>query len=115
MSKQFDILLKWHEEKGVIFMILSAKIFLGVILLIFIILDVSVLVSLIKPGDERNQIIVWKASAYTLLVTIGVMVLNVIQEFVGDSVARINPLIQLEITVIIYFIALMIFKKRHSV
>lgn len=96
-------------------MVLSAKIFLGIILLIFVILDVSVLVSLIKPGDERNQIIVWKASSYTLSVTIGVMILNVIEEFVSEQAGPVNPLIQLEITAIVYFIALMIFKKRHSV
>lgn len=96
-------------------MVLSAKIFLGIILLIFVILDIIVLVSLTKPGDERNQIIVWKASSYTLLVVIGVMILNVIQEFIGERVAPINPLIQLELTAIVYFIALMIFKKRHSV
>lgn len=96
-------------------MILSAKIFLGIILLIFVILDVSVLVSLIKPGDERNQIIVWKASSYTLSVTIGVMILNVIEEFVSEQAGPVNPLIQLEIIAIVYFIALMIFKKRHSV
>ncbi|MFQ4260633.1 hypothetical protein HGQ82_06990 [Clostridioides difficile] len=96
-------------------MVLSAKIFLGIILLIFVVLDIIVLVSLTKPGDERNQIIVWKASSYTLLVVIGVMILNVIQEFIGERVAPINPLIQLELTAIVYFIALMIFKKRHSV
>lgn len=96
-------------------MVLSAKIFLGIILLIFIILDISVLVSLIKPGDERSQIIVWKASSYTLLVTVGVMILNVIQEFVGERIALANPLIQLETIAITYFIALMVFKKRHSV
>lgn len=96
-------------------MVLSAKIFLGIVLLIFVVLDISVLVSLIKPGDERNQIIVWKASSYTLSVTIGVMILNVIQEAVSEQAAPVNPLIQLEITAIIYFIALMIFKKRHSV
>lgn len=37
-------------------MVLSAKIFLGIVLLIFVILDAVVLVSLLKPGDERNQI-----------------------------------------------------------
>lgn len=96
-------------------MVLSAKIFLGIVLLIFVILDVIVLVSLIKPGDERNQIIVWKASSYTLSVTIGIMILNVIEEFVSNRATPVNPLIQLEITAIVYFIALMIFKKRHSV
>lgn len=96
-------------------MVLSAKIFLGIVLLIFVILDVIVLVSLIKPGDERNQIIVWKASSYTLSVTIGIMILNVIEEFVSNRATPVNPLIQLEITAIVYFIALMIYKKRHSV
>lgn len=38
-------------------------IFLGVILLVFTALDIFMLVSLLKPGDERNQIIVWKASS----------------------------------------------------
>lgn len=96
-------------------MVLSAKIFLGIVLLIFVILDVIVLVSLIKPGDERNQIIVWKASSYTLSVTIGIMILNVIEEFVSNRATPVNPLIQLEITAIVYFIVLMIYKKRHSV
>ena len=43
------------------------------------------------------------------------MLLNVIQEFIVDRVAPINPLIQLEVTAVVYFIALMFFKKRHSV
>ena len=37
----------------------------GVALLVFIVLDIGMVVSLVKPGDERNQIIVWKASAYS--------------------------------------------------
>ena len=49
----------------------GAAIFLGVVLLIFTVLDVIMLVSLLIPGDERNQVIVWKASSFTLLATIG--------------------------------------------
>ena len=45
----------------------GAMIFLGVVLALFAILDIYMLVSLSKPGDERNQIIVWKASSFTLL------------------------------------------------
>ena len=45
---------------------IGATIFLGVILAVFAVLDGFMLVSLLKPGDERNQIIVWKASSFTL-------------------------------------------------
>ena len=37
------------------------------ILLAFAVLDIAMIISLIRPGDERGQIIVWKASAFTLL------------------------------------------------
>lgn len=39
-----------------------------------IVLDISMIISLIKPGDERKQMVVWKASAYTLLAAVGAMV-----------------------------------------
>lgn len=94
---------------------LSAKIFIVMVLIIFVIMDIIMLVSLLKPGDERNQIIVWKAGTYTLTVTTGVMILNVVQDLIFEASVIINPLIHLEITVILYFAALMYFKKRYSV
>lgn len=93
---------------------LSALITFGVVLLVFIVLDIGMVVSLVKPGDERNQIIVWKASSYTLLVVVGTMILNVIESLVTARPVTINPFIQLTVTAIIYFIALLFFKKRHS-
>ena len=41
-------------------------IFCAAILLIFIALDIGMLISIVRSGDERRQIIVWKASAFTL-------------------------------------------------
>ncbi|AFM01293.1 MULTISPECIES: hypothetical protein [Desulfitobacterium] len=93
---------------------LSALITFGVVLLVFIVLDIGMVVSLVKPGDERNQIIVWKASTYTLLVAVGAMILDVIENLVTARPATINPFIQLTVTAIVYFIALLFFKKRHS-
>lgn len=93
---------------------LSAKIFLGVVLLVFILLDTIMIVSLLKPGDERNQIIVWKASGYTLLVSVGTMILDVIENFVRGNEMSLNPFIHLELIAIVYLIALQIFKKRHG-
>lgn len=93
---------------------LPVKIFLGVILLIFLILDITMIVSLIRPGDERNQMIVWKASAYTLLVATGTLLLDVIENIIRGQEMLLNPLIHLELISIIYFIALMVIKKRHG-
>lgn len=39
----------------------TETIFILAVLLVFVVLDIIMLVSLLKPGDERNQIIVWKA------------------------------------------------------
>lgn len=93
---------------------LPATIFLGVILLIFLILNITMIVSLIRPGDERNQMIVWKAGAYTLLVATGVLLLDVIENIVRGQEMSLNPLIHLELISIIYFIALIVIKKRHG-
>ena len=42
----------------------------GVFLLMVIILDIIMLISLIKLGDEPKKLIIWKASTYTLLGTV---------------------------------------------
>jgi uncharacterized membrane protein len=95
-------------------MTIGAMIFLGVFLVIFIVLDVIMLVSLLVPGDERRQIIVWKASAFTLLAMVGVNILNVIENFIRAEYMSTNPLVQLEITAIIYFFSLMYYKRKHG-
>lgn len=112
MSKVFDItidLLRGDNNMPV-----SAQIFLGVVLLMFTALDTIMLISLLKPGDERNQIIVWKASSFTLFATVGAKVIDVIENFVRTQPMTANPFIQLEVAVIIYFISLLYYKKRHG-
>lgn len=93
---------------------IPAMLFLGAVLLLFAALDTVMLVSLLKPGDERSQIIVWKASAYTLLAAVGAQLLGVIERLVRARPMTSNPLIELEVTAIIYFIALLYYKRRHG-
>ncbi len=92
----------------------GTMIFLGVVLAVFVILDVYMLVSLLKPGDERNQIIVWKASSFTLVGMVGANILTVIEKFVTAQPLTQNPFVQLEVFAIIYFMSLMYYKKRHG-
>ena len=61
---------------------LGAMIFLIVVLLIFAAMDMVMLVTLLRPGDERGQVVVWKASAWTLLAVVGTLILDVIENFV---------------------------------
>lgn len=93
---------------------IGAMVFLGLILAMFVILDIYMLVSLLKPGDERNQIIVWKASSFTLLGMFGANILIVIEKFVMAQPLTQNPLVQLEVFAIIYFVSLMYYKRKHG-
>ena len=93
---------------------IGAMIFLGVVLAVFVILDVYMLISLLRPGDERNQIIVWKASSFTLLGVVGANILTVIEKFVTAQPLTQNPLVQLEVFAILYFVSLMYYKRKHG-
>ena len=53
------------EQKGA-FMGTFGLILFGLYLLAMIVLDIAMIISLLKPGDERRQMIVWKASTWTL-------------------------------------------------
>ena len=89
----------------------GARIFLGIVLFVFTSLDIFVLVSLLKPGDERNQVIVQKSSSFTLLAMVGANILDVIENFVRAQPMSQNPFIQLEVAAIVYFVTLMFYKK----
>lgn len=85
-----------------------------VILVVFAILDIVMLVTLSLPGDERNQIIVWKASTFTLLATVGGNVLDVIENLVRAQPMTVNPFVELEVAAILYFVALMYYKRKYG-
>ena len=93
---------------------LGAMIFLIVVLLIFAAMDMVMLVTLLQPGDERGQVVVWKASAWTLLAVVGTLILDVIENFVRGQYMSVNPFVLLEVTAIIYCVALVVIKKRHG-
>ncbi len=95
-------------------MSIGALLAMGIVFLLFPVLDLVMLVTLVMPGDERNQVIVWKASAFTLLATMGGMLLDVLVAFLQGHPLTANPLIQLETAATLYFAALLFYKKRHG-
>ena len=54
----------------------------GIFLLALIALDVLMIISLLKTGDERRQLIVWKASTFTLLIVIGGLILDIVESII---------------------------------
>jgi len=110
MSKEFDI---FSVERS-IFMENLALVLFGIFLLILIVLDIAMIVSLLRTGDERRQLIVWKASAFTLLVVVGTLVLDVVESIVRVEAMLINPFIRLSVTAMVYLLTLLYYKKRYG-
>ena len=86
----------------------------GVFLLALIVLDIVMIISLIKPGDERKQMIVWKASTYTLFVAVGGLAIDVIESIIRVEAMAVNPFIKLGVIALVYCISLLFFKKRYG-
>ena len=89
-------------------------IFRAAILLFFIALDIGMLISIVRSGDERRQIIVWKASAFTLMGVTGALIIEIIENLATGQEMTMNPFSHLTTMAIVYFGALLFFKKRHG-
>ena len=75
-------------------------------------LDIAMLVSLLRPGDERRQLVVWKASTWTLIGLVGMLVIEIVRGFVTGSVDMINPFIHLTVAATLYFGFSLYFKRK---
>ena len=92
----------------------AALVLFGIFLLILIILDIAMIVSLLRTGDERRQLIVWKASTFTLLVVVGGLLIDIVESFVRGEAMLINPFIKLCVTAMVYLLTLLYYKKRYG-
>ena len=77
-----------------------------------IVLDIAMVVSLLRPGDERRQLVVWKASTWTLIGLVGALVIEIIKGFVTGSVDMINPFVHLTVAATLYFGFSLYFKRK---
>ena len=91
---------------------LGAALFLGGVLLGFGALDITMLVSLLKTGDERSRIIVWKTSTFAFNAMVGGLVLDVITNYVAKQPMTINPFIQQQVDAILYCLALLYYRRK---
>ena len=77
-------------------------------------LDFLMILSLVRTGDERKQLIVWKASTATLLIVVLTLVIDVVEAVIRVEPMAINPFIKLSVTAMVYFVALLTFRKRYG-
>lgn len=85
-----------------------------VFLLVLIFLDLAMVISMLRPGDERKQMIVWKTSAFTLLVAVLMLVFNVVEALIKKEPTLVNPFIHLSVVAMVYFVTLLVEKKRYG-
>lgn len=83
-------------------------------LLALIGLDVAMVVSLLKTGDERHKLIVWKTSTFTLLVVVLTLMYDVIASIVRMEAMEVNPFLKLSVTAMTYFVVLLYYKRKHG-
>lgn len=83
-------------------------------LLGLIALDVSMVVSLLKTNDERQKLIVWKTSTFTLLVVVLTLMYDVVASIVRMEAMEVNPFIKLSVTAMTYFVVLLYYKRKHG-
>lgn len=86
----------------------------GVFLVVMICLDIGMIISLARGGDERRMVIVWKSGTYTLLGSAGALVINIIECLVRSQEMSVNPFTQLCTMAIIYFILILYFRRKYG-
>ncbi|MDM8202035.1 hypothetical protein [Allofournierella massiliensis] len=86
----------------------------GAVLLLMIGLDAFMIISLIRTGDERQKMIVWKTSSFTLLIVVGAFVVDIVESIVKMEAMLVNPFVKLSVTAMTYFIVLLYYKKKYG-
>lgn len=81
---------------------------------LLVILDVAMAVSLVRLGDERQQMIVGRASTYTLLGTVGATLFKIVERIVSMEPLAVNPFSTLGTMAIVYFAFLFYFKRKYG-
>ena len=86
----------------------------GLFLLGLIVLDLSMVVSLLKTNDERQKLIVWKTSTFTLLVVVLSLIYDIVASIVRVEAMEVNPFIKLSVTAMTYFVVLLYYKRKYG-
>lgn len=86
----------------------------GGYLLVVMVLDIGMIISLMRPGDERRQMIVWKASTWTLIGVTGSLMFGIMKSIVNVERMSVNPFSTLTGAATLYFLCLLYYRKKYG-
>lgn len=86
----------------------------GIFLIALIVIDIMMIASLLKTGDERRQLMVWKVSTFTLIVVVLSLMWDIITSIIKTEAMLINPFVKLSVIAMTYFLTLLYYKKRYG-
>lgn len=85
---------------------------------ICLVANVYVIISIIKKGDERLEMIIQKTCTNTLGIMLMSLVINIIEQLLnalkGIQAKGANPFFQLSILSFIYLVQLLYYKKKYG-
>lgn len=70
--------------------------------------------SLLKTGDERRKLMVWKASTFTLIVVVLGFMGDIITSIIKTDAMLFDPFVRLSVIAITYFLTLLYYKKKYG-
>ena len=123
LSKEFDNIMPFRAEKaGITMHDIRDTLILGVALLAllsFLALDIALLVSIAKQGDERRQMIVGRASTNSFAVMAVYMVYCVIEDLyrgmaLGLPSEKRAPVVLLTVMALCYFVNLLYYRRKYG-
>lgn len=82
-------------------------------------LDIALVVSVGRQGDERRRMIVQRASSNTLAVLVVYLLYCMAENFVRGAVhsqaaEQINPFVLLTVIAVLYFVNLIYYKRKYG-
>ena len=87
--------------------------FVAFLLFIFV-CDIVMIASMIKTGDERKQMIVYRASFTTLWVTVGRWIIDIVRGLVNPPMTDGIIFIELGVVAMTYCVCMIYYKRKYG-
>lgn len=84
------------------------------IIFAIIVLDIALFISLVRPGDERRQMIVGKASLWSFIGLVGCFAFRFAENLIRGTSEGMNPFTMLATAATMYFVFLLYFKRKYG-
>lgn len=78
---------------------------------------ICVIISILKRGDERVEMIIQKTSTNTFCIMLFYLVINICEQLLnvlkGNEIKGVNPFVQMSVLSFIYLVQLLYYKRKY--